>query len=144
MIAGYDLSKILPILLVMRTRTRDWRRHMEDHKFKKRLQLSNRGHWYIFEDANWKMLQSTSWMDLLGSGNRAKTYLYKSQSTPSGESKYKSKYSPNKNKGCYRDKKLRMNSTSTREGDKRMLERRFEFEYNIKHLNTGLEELWLD
>lgn len=119
-------------------RTRGWRRHMEEIKFKKRIKkLTYQYRWGygFFDDVNWKKIKKPNWSDFIGNKYY---YFLKTSPTRKADTKYKCKYSPNKSNGYYRDKKVRPNTTGNREGDKILFKRMLEREYGIKHYYTKL------
>ena len=103
-------------------RDRVYRRYMEERKVIKRL-CNIRGYWYRFNDANGLYTEAPALADFIGTENN---FRYKTHTTTKWDSKYKEKYSPNKNGGWRNKGQLR-----TREENKLL---RFNIlkEYGIK------------
>jgi hypothetical protein len=81
-------------------RDRAWRRYIEDQKVVHRLTYMRRANWWRFKDANNILKQEPMMKDFIGSSYNFK---YKTHTTDISETRYKSKYSPNKNCNYYRD-----------------------------------------
>jgi len=82
-------------------RNRVWRKYKEDLKVIKRLTKMSRGGWYRgYRDVNNILRQETTIKDFIGTSFN---FMYKTYTTEKSDSKYKCKYSPNKNKNYYRD-----------------------------------------
>lgn len=98
-------------------RTRQWRRYKMETIVKRRLKkFSSR--WCFFSTPNGDRLESHIWSDEIGSQN---SNFYKSHTTTSHESRYTTKYSPNRKYTYYRDIKPKRESLGTREKDKSQL-----------------------
>ena len=108
-------------------RDRAWRRYIEDHTVVKRLKkLNYHNSWYFhaFKDANGISHRMPIPFDYVGTYD---IFTYKTHTTKWNRSRYKSKYSPNKNKHRYRDR----GSLKTREEQDRVFLRILK-EYGIK------------
>ncbi len=81
-------------------RNRAWRRYMEDQKVIQRITSLRRGGWWRFKDVNNITRQEPMVQDFIGSSYN---FMYKTYTTDKSSSKYKCKYSPNKNNNYYRD-----------------------------------------
>jgi hypothetical protein len=95
-------------------RTRDWRRFQEEKKYRRRIKKFHRKWWY-FHTANGDRIIHPIWSDFIGLKD---FHFYKSGTTREYDSKYKVKYSPNKNVSYYRDSKSKETSYGLREKDK--------------------------
>ncbi len=97
-------------------RDRAWRRHIEEKVVIRRLRHKCQNeYWWRFEDVNGIQKYKRTVSDYIGTQDyfRAKTI-----STSKWDSRYKSKYSPNKSTGYHRDIRKRKGSTGLREKDK--------------------------
>lgn len=97
-------------------RDRTWRRHIEEKWVKKRILIlidKSRWYWRDLEDVNGFITQHPKIKDYIG---RIENFMYKTYYTDNHSSKNKVKYSPNKNKPYFRDRKKKH---STREYSKR-------------------------
>jgi hypothetical protein len=93
-------------------RDRAYRRYMEERIVIRRLN-NIRGYWYRFTDANGLYTIAPTLADFIGTEN---SFRYKTHTTTKWDSKYKEKYSPNKNGGWRNKGQLR-----TREENKLLL-----------------------
>lgn len=90
-------------------RDRAWRKYKQDCKVIKRLKY--RLHYHYHTDDNDIMFQYYSVRNLLGSSTH---HMYKTYTSCRSDSRYKTKYSPNKASSYYRDS----NKKGKRETDK--------------------------
>jgi len=98
-------------------RTRDWRRFQEEKIYIQRIKRFSRG-WYRFRNANGDRVINPTWVDFIG----LKGYFHlKNLTTTRYDSKYKTKYSPNKTISYYRDIKVNNQSYGLREKDKALV-----------------------
>jgi hypothetical protein len=111
----------------MRSRTRDWRRYKEECKVINRLQRHCRG-WWRYKDINNIYVRNTIWSDFIG--NRLQ-HESKSYTTKQCDSNYKTKFSPNRSNGRYRESSGR----NTRESEKIFFKKILE-DAGFKHFNT--------
>ena len=82
-------------------RNRAWRRYKEDQKVIKRLTRMSRGGWWRrHRDANNILRQEPMVQDFIGT---SLNFMYKTYTSKRSDTKYKCKYSPNKNSNYYRD-----------------------------------------
>lgn len=81
-------------------RNRAWRRYMEDQKVIQRITSLRRGGWWRFKDVNNIFRQEPMVQDFIGSSYN---FMYKTYTSKRSDTKYKCKYSPNKNSNYYRD-----------------------------------------
>lgn len=81
-------------------RDRAWRRYKEDIKVIKRLNELRRGGWWRYKDVNGILQEDPMIQDFI---NTSYSYMYKTYTTDYSTTKYKCKYSPNKNNNYYRD-----------------------------------------
>ena len=108
-------------------RTRAWRRYMEEVKVTKRLKLfSARSYYWYFQDRNNTRISNPLWCDYVGIDVQ---FMFKTHTTKKHDSKFKTKYSPNKTKGYWAGD---VNRTRDKIQFKKMLDR----EYGLKHFNT--------
>jgi len=96
-------------------RTRDWRRFQEEKTYRRRIKKFFRGKWWYFHTANGDRIIHPIWIDFIGLKD---FFFYKSGTTRKHDSKYKVKYSPNKNTSYYRDSRRKGKSYGIREKDK--------------------------
>lgn len=99
-------------------RTRDWRRYQEELHFIRRIKRFCRS-WYHFHTANGDKIYNPIWVDFIGLKD---FFFYKHGTTRQCDSKYKTKYSPNK-PSYYRDPKPGRFSYRTREKDKTLAQK---------------------
>jgi hypothetical protein len=100
-------------------RTRDWRRYQEERVYINRLKTLVNGHWY-FRNANGDRIFEPIWVDYIG----VKCYFfYKSLTTTKRDSKYKNKYSSNKEPSYYREVKKGHLTFKLREKDKELVKK---------------------
>ena len=86
-------------------RTRAWRRHMEDTIVIRRLNRVTRQYTYFrHRDVNNISKKNTKLSDYIGTSYN---FMFKTYTTHKNDSKYKSKYSPNKG-GAWRDNNMGM------------------------------------
>jgi hypothetical protein len=95
-------------------RDRSWRRYTQDLKIKKRL-LKNR-YYYYFRTVNGERIIRPIWCERIGT---SEYFFFKLHTTSKFDSKYKTKYSPNKKYSYFRDIRKNLDSLGTRESDKR-------------------------
>lgn len=100
-------------------RTRDWRRFQLEKKYRRRIKKFCR-RWYYFRTANGDKIQNPIWVDFIGN---AYYFHFKNGSTIKDDSKYSSKYSPNKKKSYSRDKRNYKLSYGLREKDKFLIQK---------------------
>lgn len=81
-------------------RSRAWRRYKEDQKVIHRITSLRRGGWWRFKDVNNILRQEPMVQDFIGSSYN---FMYKTYTSKRSDTKYKCKYSPNKNSNYYRD-----------------------------------------
>jgi hypothetical protein len=81
-------------------RNRDWRRYKEDLKVIQRINRVSIGGWYKHVDVNNIIRKEPILTDFIGSSYN---FMYKTYTTGKSDTKYKCKYSPNKNCNYYRD-----------------------------------------
>ncbi len=81
-------------------RDRAWRRYKEDLKVINRIKNLRRTGWWRWKDINNIPHQYPILQDFIGSNYN---FMYKSYTTERSDTKYKCKYSPNKNSNYYRD-----------------------------------------
>jgi len=81
-------------------RNRAWRRYIEDQKVIKRLTNLRRSGRWRFKDINNNFKQEPMIKDFIGT---SQNFMYKTYTTDKSDTKYKCKYSPNKNRNYYRD-----------------------------------------
>jgi len=81
-------------------RNRAWRKYKEDQKVIKRLTKMSSSGWYRHRDVNNTLIQEPMIKDFIGSSYYFK---FKTYTTDRSDTKYKCKYSPNKNSNYYRD-----------------------------------------
>ncbi len=98
-------------------RTRAWRRYKLETIVRKRLKKFHTASWYRYQTPNGDKVQDYEWCDEIGSTD---SFYYKSHTTVRS-SRYDIKYSPNKSKSYYGDKKPKRDSLGTRLLDKREL-----------------------
>ncbi len=97
-------------------RDRAWRRNKQELILKKRIKIHSAKTTYYywgFFNSNEDQITQPIWVDHIGSKF---TNFYKRDKTKVWTSKIKCKYSPNKNKGYYRD--IRGKKSGCREKDK--------------------------
>lgn len=94
-----------------------YRRFIQNIIVKRRLKKFFINYWR-YTDLNGYNIQTPKWIDSIGSSSQ---HFYKSHTTDRHESRFKTKYSPNKSFGYNRDTKKSRQSTGRREGDKRLL-----------------------
>jgi len=100
-------------------RTRDWRRFQEEKKYRRRIKNFFRN-WYYFRTSNGDRIQDPTWVDFIGNSYY---FFFKSGVTRKSDSRYKSKYSPNR-KSYSRDSKMsNKNGFGLREKDKSLLQK---------------------
>jgi hypothetical protein len=99
-------------------RTRQWRRYKMEIVVKRRLKKFSSNRWWGFSTPNGDKLKDHIWSDEIGSQD---SNFYKSHTTNGYESRYGSKYSPNRKSTYYRDKKPKRESLGTREKDRVLL-----------------------
>ena len=116
----FDTKQFFRIFASMRDRA--YRRYMEERKVINRLN-NIRGYWYRFTDANGLYTVAPTLADFIGTEN---AFRYKTHTTTKWDSKYKDKYSPNKNRSWRNKGQLR-----TREENKLLLSNILK-EYGIK------------
>ena len=94
----------------------NWKRSQQERVLRKRIKKFHE-HWYHFHTENGDKIHDPIWVDFIGLKGFY-TFL-KNSKTTKWETRHKVKYSPNKNKGYYRDKKPNKNqlSSGTREKD---------------------------
>jgi hypothetical protein len=109
-------------------RTRDWRRYAQDKVFIRRLKKLSHGRWYKFTTVNGDLVTYPKWYDFIGTDQY---FFYKNGSTDKWNTRHSSKYSPNKNTGYHRRKKIKDQSCGLREKDKLQLYRMLK-EYGIR------------
>lgn len=81
-------------------RSRAWRRYKEDQKVIQRITSLRRSRWWRFKDVNNIFRQEPMLQDFIGSSYN---FMYKTYTSKRSDTKYKCKYSPNKNSNYYRD-----------------------------------------
>jgi len=81
-------------------RNRAWRRYIEEQKVVERLTQMRRGGWWRYRDVNNILRKHPMVKDFIGSSYNFK---FKTYTTDKSDTKYKCKYSPNKNRNYYRD-----------------------------------------
>lgn len=81
-------------------RNRAWRKYREDQKVIKRLAMMSIGGWRRHRDANNILRQEPMVQDFIGT---SLNFMYKTYTSKRSDTKYKCKYSPNKNSNYYRD-----------------------------------------
>ena len=81
-------------------RDRAWRKYKQDIKVIKRLSKLTNGYWRRYKDVNGIMRDEPIVQDFIGSSYN---FMYKTYTTSSDDSKYKSKYSSNSKNSWYRD-----------------------------------------
>ncbi len=81
-------------------RSRAWRRYKEDQKVIQRITSLRRSGWWRFKDVNNIFRQEPMLQDFIGSSYN---FMYKTYTSKKSDTKYKCKYSPNKNSNYYRD-----------------------------------------
>lgn len=81
-------------------RGRAWRRHIEEKKVIHRLESMKHYHWWGFTDVNGNVKERQRIGDYIG---KYESFKFKTYTTSSSDSKYKSKYSPNKGKQYWRN-----------------------------------------
>lgn len=79
-------------------RNRAWRRYIEEQKVVKRLTQMRRGGWW--RDVNNILRKDPMVKDFIGSSYN---FMFKTYTTDKSDTKYKCKYSPNKNRNYHRD-----------------------------------------
>lgn len=94
-----------------------YRRFTQDIIVRRRLKKFFINYWR-YTDLHGYIIQNPKWTDSIGSASH---HFYKSHTTDPQESKFKTKYSPNKSFGYNRDTKKSGESTGRREVDKRLL-----------------------
>lgn len=95
----------------------EWKRYQHDRILKKRLrELHSR--WYCFTTENGDMIQNPIWSDFIGL--KGFYFFLRRGTTNKWDTRYAVKYSPNKAKGYYRDRKPNKHNLSygTREKDR--------------------------
>lgn len=93
-----------------------WRKYKEEIKVKKRLRRQLHFWWRPLKDIN-NILGPADWYNFIGLPQQ---HMFKTYTTTIADSRYKAKYSPNRNKGYWRNIKKRGNGRGCglREKDK--------------------------
>ncbi len=94
-----------------------YRRTIQNTIVKRRLKKFFINYWR-YTDLHGYLIQDPKWTDSIGSASQ---HFYKLHTTNTQDSKFKTKYSPNKSFGYNRDTKKSRESTGRREGDKQLL-----------------------
>lgn len=106
-------------------RTRAWRRQMEERVVIKRLHILDNWHWG-YTDVNGVSYEGASLKDYIGS---AYNFKFKTYTTDKYDTRYKTKYSPNRRQKF-------QSEDPRRESDKVEFKKILE-SYGLKHFNSG-------
>lgn len=98
-------------------RSRGWRRSHKERVNIKRIKKFHNS-WHRFYNANGDYIICPHWVDFIG---HKSFFFLRTLTTTKGDTKYKSKYSPNSRPTRYRDIKPSGFSYGTREKDKKIL-----------------------